>query len=75
METARWYVLIGVLLILLVAVSRALKRLPISTAMLYLGIGWSVGTLGWITLEPLENAGALEIATEIAVIVPSSPRA
>lgn len=69
METARWYVLIGVLLILLVAVSRALKRLPISTAMLYLGIGWSVGTLGWITLEPLENSGALEIATEIAVIV------
>lgn len=69
METARWYVLIGVLLILLVAVSRALKRLPISTAMLYLGIGWSVGTLGWVTLEPLKHGGALEVATEIAVIV------
>jgi sodium/hydrogen antiporter len=69
METARWYVLIGVLLILLVAASRALRRLPISMAMLYLGIGWSVASLGWVTLEPLKHGGALEVATEIAVIV------
>ena len=69
METARWYVLIGVLLILLVVVSRALRRLPISTAMLYLGIGWGVGMLGWVALEPLEHSVVLEKATEIAVIV------
>jgi sodium/hydrogen antiporter len=69
MDTARWYVLIGVLLIVLVVASGAMRRLPISLAMLYLAIGWSVGTFGWIRLDPLEHSAALEIATEIAVIV------
>jgi sodium/hydrogen antiporter len=69
MEIARWYVLIGTLLILLVVASGALRRLPISTAMLYLAIGWAVATFGWIDLDPLGDSRALEIATEIAVVV------
>lgn len=69
MDSARWYVLIGLLLIVLVVASGALRRLPISMAMLYLGIGWGVGTLGWVSLDPLENSRLLEIATEIAVVV------
>ncbi|HYG54268.1 MAG TPA: cation:proton antiporter [Burkholderiales bacterium] len=69
MEFARWYVLIGLLLILLVIASGTLRRLPISTAMLYLALGWVVGTLGWIALDPLEHGRILEVATEIAVIV------
>ena len=69
MEMARWYVLIGSLLIVLVVASGALKRLPISMAMLYLAIGWGVGILGWVGLEPLMHSRALETATEIAVVV------
>ena len=69
MEIARWYVLIGTLLILLVVASGALRRLPISMAMLYLAIGWTVATFGWIGLDPLNDSRALEIATEIAVVV------
>lgn len=69
MDSARWYVLIGLLLIVLVIASGALRRLPISMAMLYLAIGWVVGTLGWVRLDPLEHSGVLEIATEIAVVV------
>ena len=69
MEIARWYVLIGMLLIVLVVASGALRRLPISTAMLYLAIGYGVGTLGWLGLDPLEHSRALETATEIGVIV------
>ena len=69
METARWYVLIGVLLITLVVASGALRRLPISMAMLYLAIGWIIGTLGWLGLDPLEESRALETATEIGVVV------
>jgi NhaP-type Na+/H+ or K+/H+ antiporter len=69
MDSARWYVLIGLLLIVLVVLGGALRRLPISMAMLYLAIGWGVGTLGWVRLDPLKHSGLLETATEIAVIV------
>jgi len=69
MDSAHWYVLIGLLLIVLVIASGALRRLPISMAMLYLAIGWGVGTLGWIRLDPLKHSGLLETATEIAVVV------
>jgi NhaP-type Na+/H+ or K+/H+ antiporter len=69
MDSAHWYVFIGLLLIVLVIASGALRRLPISMAMLYLAIGWCVGTLGWIRLDPLEQSGLLETATEIAVVV------
>jgi len=69
MDSARWYVLIGVLLIVLVVASGALRRLPISMAMLYLAIGWGVGTLGWVELDPLRHSRLLETATEIAVVV------
>src|SRR5688572_2261347 len=69
MDNAHWYVLIGLLLILLVIASGALRRLPVSMAMLYLAIGWGVGTLGWVNLDPLGHSRLLEIATEIAVVV------
>jgi len=69
MELARWYVLIGGLLIVLVIASGTLRRLPISTAMLYLAIGWVTGKLGWIALDAAGHARLLEVATEIALIV------
>ena len=68
-DSAHWYVLIGTLLIVLVVASGALRRLPISMAMLYLAIGWAVGTLGWLKLDPLGHSRLLEVATEIAVVV------
>ena len=48
MEFARWSVIVGVLLVLMALGSTVLKRLPLSTAMLYLlvGIGLTFGSVG-----------------------------
>lgn len=65
---AHWYLLIGVLLLLLVFTSATIRRAPISTAMLYLGIGWGLGRLGLLTLDPARHGPSLEVLTEIAVV-------
>ncbi|MEO8163929.1 MAG: cation:proton antiporter, partial [Betaproteobacteria bacterium] len=64
-----WYLLIGTMLLLVVLSSATVKRAPISVAMLYLAIGWVLGWLGWIDLDPLEHGSVLETLAEIAVIV------
>ena len=48
-----------------------LKRLPLSTSMLYLAVGFGLGPygLGLIRLDPVEDAAILERFTEVAVIV------
>lgn len=48
-----------------------LKRLPISTAMIYLLIGLGIGPLGLglLTIDPIADAKLLEHLSEIAVII------
>ncbi|BBL77351.1 sodium:proton antiporter (plasmid) [Methylomagnum ishizawai] len=48
-----------------------LKRLPISNAMLYLGVGYGLGPagLGVMAPHPLEDAAALERVAEITVLI------
>lgn len=66
---SRWYLLIGILLILLAIVGPRVRRLPLSTAMIYFGLGWLFGVLGWISLDPLQHSALLERLSEFAVIV------
>jgi NhaP-type Na+/H+ or K+/H+ antiporter len=68
---ARWFVLAGVVFIAVALGGTVLKRLPITGAVLYLVIGALVGPLGLglIRLDPLADAGLLELVTELAVIV------
>jgi sodium/hydrogen antiporter len=66
-----WFVIIGVLLVVM-AVGRSLLRpLPFSTPMLYLMVGIIFGEAGFdlVSIDPFDDAGFLERATEIAVIV------
>lgn len=71
MTFAHWTVLVGGLLITMVLAGTWLKRLPLSTAMLYLAAGFALGPAGGalLTPDPLLHAGLLERVTEVAVLI------
>jgi NhaP-type Na+/H+ or K+/H+ antiporter len=69
MEFNHWYLVIGAMLILLVLTQGRVRRMPITAAMLYLGLGWLFGVLGWARTDSFEDAAWLERLSEIAVII------
>lgn len=71
MTFAAWSLVIGLMLITLVLSGTFLKRLPLSTAMLYLAAGVILGPAGWsvLTISPLNHALILERLTEVAVLI------
>ncbi len=66
-----WFLVVGAVFLLMALSSSLLARLPLSTAMLYLGVGILIGphALGLITINPVGQAELIERITEIAVIV------
>jgi NhaP-type Na+/H+ or K+/H+ antiporter len=66
-----WFVIIGVLLVSMALAGTVLKRLPLTTSILYLlfGVGLGANGVGLIRLDPIEQAGLLERLTEVAVIM------
>lgn len=71
MNFAIWCLLVGLLLILVALSSTVLKRLPVSTAMLYVGVGVALSPLGVgaLHLRLLTQPVLLERLAEIAVLV------
>lgn len=71
MEFALWSLIVGTLLILMALSATVLKRLPLSTAMLYLGVGLGVSplALGLLPADPLEHAVLLERIAEVVVLL------
>jgi NhaP-type Na+/H+ or K+/H+ antiporter len=71
MEFALWSVIVGLLLVLMALTSTVLKRLPLSTAMLYLlvGVGVSPVGLGLLTIAPATHSRVLERMSEIVVLL------
>jgi sodium/hydrogen antiporter len=71
MEFALWSVIVGLLLVLMALASTVLKRLPLSTAMLYVlvGLGVSPLGLGLLFADPREHAHALERMAEVTVLL------
>ncbi|MFN8593045.1 MAG: sodium:proton antiporter [Thermomicrobiales bacterium] len=65
------YIVIGAVLIVMALSASVLKRLPLSTAMLYLAVGVVIGPHGFglVHIDPMADAAALERITEVAVIV------
>ncbi|MES2979255.1 MAG: cation:proton antiporter [Pseudomonadota bacterium] len=65
------FMVIGVLLIVMTLTGSFISRLPLSAAMLYLGVGMMIGPLGMglLDLDALRDAALLERASEIAVII------
>jgi sodium/hydrogen antiporter len=66
-----WLAIIGAVLLLAALATSFLRPLPVSSAMLYLGVGVTLGPLGlgWLRVDPIGDANWLERVTEIAVIV------
>jgi len=71
MKAEFWYLLIGFLLVMVAISSSMLKRLPLSTTMLYLLTGVLLGPVGFdlFHLDPLNHSSLLERIAEVAVIV------
>ena len=71
MTAILWYIVVGLLLVAMALSDSMVRRLPLSTAMLYLAGGVALGPLGLglIALDPVEHAELLERVAEIVVIV------
>src|SRR5215211_679113 len=65
------YVVVGAVFILMALSGSVLKRLPLSTAMLYLAAGVLIGphALNLVNFDPIAEAAIIERITEVAVIV------
>ena len=66
-----WFIVVGAVFLLMALSSSLLARLPLSTAMFYLGAGILIGphALALITIDPIDHAEMIERVTEVAVII------
>jgi NhaP-type Na+/H+ or K+/H+ antiporter len=64
-------IIVGLLLIAMTLAGSFIARLPLSAAMLYLGVGVAIGPLGLglLKLDALRNVVLLERVTEVAVLI------
>lgn len=71
MSLAGWALIIGALLITTVLSGSLLKRLPVSPAMLYLAVGYALGSAGWGLMmpNPRQYPEVIEAAAEIALLI------
>lgn len=71
MTNAQWFLLVGALLLAMGLTSSVLKRLPVTSAIVYLAVGIVVGPigLGLFHFNPLQQSGLLEVLTEAVVLI------
>mgnify|MGYP004605035521 CR=1 FL=1 len=71
MNNAHWFLLTGGLLLTIGISSSILRRLPVSTAILYLAVGIIVGPTGLnlFHFNPLKQSEFLEALTEVAALI------
>ncbi len=71
MSNAQWFTLIGTLLLLMGLTTTALKRSPVTSAIIYLAVGLIVGPtlLNLFHFNPLKESALLEVLTEVAVLI------
>ncbi len=66
-----WFLLCGLVLVGMALSGSYVRRLPLSTAIIYAGVGVAMGPhgLGLITVQPIASAHVIEGITEIAIII------
>lgn len=71
MSTAIWFLLVGALLLGMGLTAGLVRRLPVTTAIIYLAVGIVVGpsVLYAFHFNPLEQSRLLEVVTEVAVLL------
>ena len=71
MSFSVWALVIGALLITMALAGSLMKRLPVSASMLYLVVGYGLGTAGWglMAPDPHQVAAILERVSEVALLI------
>lgn len=71
MDSAHWFLLTGGLLLAIGISSSVLRRLPVSSSILYLAVGIVVGptVLNLFHFNPLKQSSLLEVLTEVAALL------
>jgi NhaP-type Na+/H+ or K+/H+ antiporter len=71
MSFAIWALVIGALLTTMALSGTSLRRLPLSSTMLYLVAGYTLGPAGWALMapDPLTYSVILERVSEVAVLI------
>lgn len=71
MHGAIWFVIVGLLFVVMALAGSVLKRLPLSTSMLYLAAGAALGPLGagLLHVDVYAQSQLWERVTEVAVVV------
>jgi NhaP-type Na+/H+ or K+/H+ antiporter len=71
MSLAEWSLVIGVLLVTMVLAGTLLGRLPLSSAMVYLALGWALGpdALNVLRPDPVLHSRLLEHIAEVALLI------
>jgi len=71
MSTIHWFFLIGMLMLARGLAASTLARLPVTSAIIYLGVGLVLGPAGFhvFSFDPIGQSHLLETLTEIAVLV------
>lgn len=71
MDFTFWYILVGILLVGIALGASTLRPLPLTTSMLYFGVGIVLGPQVFqrIDIDPIESAPLLERICELAVLV------
>lgn len=71
MDSPLWFFFVGILLLAMGLTVPLIKRLPVTSAIIYLVAGMIVGPmgLGLFHFNPLKESGLFEILTEIAVLI------
>lgn len=64
-----WFVGAGGLLVLMALAGTLLARLPLSSSLVYLAVGYAIVAGGIVELDPLAHAPLVEHLAEIAVII------
>ena len=66
-----WFLIIGALFVVMALTGTTLKRLPLTTAIIYMAVGFVLGTsvLDVLPVDPMEDSALLERVTEIAVLI------
>lgn len=71
MSNAHWFLLVGVLLLVMGLSPSLLKRVPFTSAIIYLAVGLVAGptVLNAFHFNPLKESALLETLTEVAVLI------
>ena len=71
MTNALWFLLIGMLMLTRGMTATVLKKLPFTSAIIYLAVGILLGPmlLNLFYFDPLKQSALLEVMTEIAVLI------